>query len=316
MTTTTRSASPRKTTASKTDTCRASTSNFTGTSTVTDRNDRPFTDDEAWFEFAGGPESFTLAMHKTRFAAGMPASRCGPDGPSHDLTGDKSPAFDVAELVLEALRANETGGGSSYQPVERYRITDLERAHRRRDVRVALHLRRHLPGGLRRPSDPQKKRSLNEQHTHDNETRIQTVRRRAHRARHQGRHRRRRPHVALVHPRRRAGPHAPAVQKEEVRIAGIEIAEIVLTTGSTPEMRFEQVLRDGDRVRPGDVAFYVSRPPALAAAGRAHPAQHHAAHERRGDADRRIRPPARRPVPACSTRARPRRACACWTRWP
>jgi nicotinate-nucleotide pyrophosphorylase (carboxylating) len=45
--------------------------------------------------------------------------------------------------------------------------------------------------------------------------------------------------------------------KEEGVIAGIEIAEIVLDR-LDPEMRFEQVLRDGDRVRPGDVAFYVS----------------------------------------------------------
>ncbi len=45
--------------------------------------------------------------------------------------------------------------------------------------------------------------------------------------------------------------------KEEGVIAGIEIAEIVLNR-LDPEMRFEQVLRDGDRVQPGDVAFYVS----------------------------------------------------------
>ena len=45
--------------------------------------------------------------------------------------------------------------------------------------------------------------------------------------------------------------------KEEGVIAGIEIAEIVLDR-LDPERRFEQVLRDGDRVRPGDVAFYVS----------------------------------------------------------
>lgn len=99
---------------------------FYGTSTVTDRNDQPFTDDEAWFEFAGGPESFTLYMHKTRFAAGMPGVEMRLRTVPYAPTGDKSLAFAVAELVPEALRANETGGGSSYQPVERYRITDLE----------------------------------------------------------------------------------------------------------------------------------------------------------------------------------------------
>ncbi len=45
--------------------------------------------------------------------------------------------------------------------------------------------------------------------------------------------------------------------KQEGVIAGIEIAEIVLKR-LDPEMRFEQLLQDGDRVRPGDVAFYVS----------------------------------------------------------
>ena len=45
--------------------------------------------------------------------------------------------------------------------------------------------------------------------------------------------------------------------KQEGVIAGIEIAQIVLQR-LDPEMQFEQLLRDGDRVKPGDVAFYVS----------------------------------------------------------
>ncbi|MDE6827562.1 MAG: carboxylating nicotinate-nucleotide diphosphorylase [Alistipes sp.] len=45
--------------------------------------------------------------------------------------------------------------------------------------------------------------------------------------------------------------------KEEGTIAGIEIAELVLRR-LDPAVKFEQQLRDGDRVRPGDVAFYVS----------------------------------------------------------
>ncbi len=45
--------------------------------------------------------------------------------------------------------------------------------------------------------------------------------------------------------------------KQEGVIAGIEIAQIVLRR-LDPEMHFEQILRDGDRVKPGDVAFYVS----------------------------------------------------------
>ena len=45
--------------------------------------------------------------------------------------------------------------------------------------------------------------------------------------------------------------------KQEGVIAGIEIAQIVLRR-LDPEMHFEQILHDGDRVKPGDVAFYVS----------------------------------------------------------
>ena len=45
--------------------------------------------------------------------------------------------------------------------------------------------------------------------------------------------------------------------KQEGVIAGIEIAQLVLHR-LDPEMHFEQVLQDGDRVKPGDVAFYVS----------------------------------------------------------
>lgn len=45
--------------------------------------------------------------------------------------------------------------------------------------------------------------------------------------------------------------------KQEGIIAGIEIAQLVLHR-LDPDMRFEQLLDDGARVRPGDVAFYVS----------------------------------------------------------
>lgn len=45
--------------------------------------------------------------------------------------------------------------------------------------------------------------------------------------------------------------------KQEGVIAGIEVAQMVLDR-LDPEMRFEQILNDGDRVKPGNVAFYVS----------------------------------------------------------
>ncbi|MFI3303176.1 MAG: carboxylating nicotinate-nucleotide diphosphorylase [Rikenellaceae bacterium] len=45
--------------------------------------------------------------------------------------------------------------------------------------------------------------------------------------------------------------------KQEGVIAGIEVAELILKR-LDPEMKFEQLLQDGDRVKSGDEAFYVS----------------------------------------------------------
>ncbi|MFI3293171.1 MAG: carboxylating nicotinate-nucleotide diphosphorylase [Rikenellaceae bacterium] len=45
--------------------------------------------------------------------------------------------------------------------------------------------------------------------------------------------------------------------KQEGVIAGIEVAQMVLNR-LDPDMKFEQILNDGDRVKMGDVAFYVS----------------------------------------------------------
>ena len=45
--------------------------------------------------------------------------------------------------------------------------------------------------------------------------------------------------------------------KQEGILAGIEIAQLVLRR-LDPDMQFEQILRDGDRVKPGDVAMVVT----------------------------------------------------------
>ena len=98
---------------------------FYGTSTVTDAKGETFTDPEAWFEFAGGPESFSLYMHKTRFAANMP-------GVEMRLQTVRE------EIIPSALKENNEGGGSSYQPVERYKITNLTGAIDGVDCRVSF----------------------------------------------------------------------------------------------------------------------------------------------------------------------------------
>ena len=44
--------------------------------------------------------------------------------------------------------------------------------------------------------------------------------------------------------------------KQEGIIAGIEIAKLILQR-LDPEVKFEQLIEDGARVKPGDIAFYV-----------------------------------------------------------
>lgn len=99
---------------------------FYGTSTVTDAQGKVFTDDDAWFEFAGDSKEFALYMHKTRFAANMPGVEMRLYTVPYTPTGDKSMTFAEAEIIPDALKENATGGGSSYQPVAKYVITDLE----------------------------------------------------------------------------------------------------------------------------------------------------------------------------------------------
>ncbi len=83
---------------------------FYGTSTVTDAKGGTFTDDEAWFEFAGGPESFSLYMHKTRFAANMPGVEMRLYTVPYTPESDKSLSFSKKEIIPYALKENETGG--------------------------------------------------------------------------------------------------------------------------------------------------------------------------------------------------------------
>lgn len=98
---------------------------FYGTSTVRDAQGNLFTDNEAYFEFAG-LDDICLYMHKTRFAAAMPGVEMRLREVPYSPTGDASLSFSVQELIPQAKRDNEVGGGWSYVPVERYRITGLE----------------------------------------------------------------------------------------------------------------------------------------------------------------------------------------------
>ncbi len=99
---------------------------FYGTSTVTDASGGTFIDKNARFEFAGASEEFALYMHKTRFAAAMPGVEMRLYRVPYTPAGNKSMTFTAERIIPDALKANETGGGASYQPVERYLITALE----------------------------------------------------------------------------------------------------------------------------------------------------------------------------------------------
>lgn len=80
---------------------------FYGTSTVTDAKGKTFTDPEAWFEFAGGPESFSLYMHKTRFAANMPGVEMRLQTVTYTPKGDKSLNFVREEIIPSALKEKQ-----------------------------------------------------------------------------------------------------------------------------------------------------------------------------------------------------------------
>lgn len=99
---------------------------FYGTSTVTNGKNETFTDDKAWFEFAGDSKDFALYMHKTRFAAAMPGVEMRLYTVPYSPTSDKSLSFAMESIIPQALKENAEGGGSSYQPVAHYKITDLE----------------------------------------------------------------------------------------------------------------------------------------------------------------------------------------------
>ena len=103
--------------------------------------------------------------------------------------------------------------------------------------------------------------------------------------------------------------------KQEGTIAGIEIAQLVLQR-LDPEMKFEQVLRDGDRVAPGDVAFYVSG--RLRSLLQAERILLNIMQRMSGVATQTpsMSNASKDCTPRSSTPARPHPACVCWTRWP
>ncbi|WP_195498562.1 hypothetical protein [Alistipes timonensis] len=98
---------------------------FYGRAVATDDTGDAYTDDEALFEFAGGPsgdsEYFSLYMHKTRFAASMPPFEM--KIPHTHYTGKgNSIAFSEESIVPEAILPGQDG----YQPLPSYTLTEVE----------------------------------------------------------------------------------------------------------------------------------------------------------------------------------------------
>lgn len=99
---------------------------FSGTATVTDANGNSFSDEEAWFEFAGDQSYLVLYMHATRFAAAMPALEMRVRPLPYTPGEGASLAFTVEQVVPEVRLPNAEGGGYSYRPMPSYALTEVE----------------------------------------------------------------------------------------------------------------------------------------------------------------------------------------------
>ena len=97
---------------------------FLGTATSTSADGAVYVDRQARFEFAG-LDDFTLYMHRTRFAAAMPALEMRLYAQPYIPGTGTSLSFDLERVVPEVRLPNEVGGGYTYKPMEAYALTDV-----------------------------------------------------------------------------------------------------------------------------------------------------------------------------------------------
>lgn len=96
---------------------------FLGTATATSADGAAYVDRQAEFEFAG-LDNFTLYMHRTRFAAAMPALEMRLfDQPYTPGTGAAF-SFDLTSVVPE-VRLPDANGGYAWTPLEAYTLTEV-----------------------------------------------------------------------------------------------------------------------------------------------------------------------------------------------
>ena len=102
------------------------TMHFYGTATVTNTTDNStYTDPETWFEIHGD-KGLVVYMHQTRFAASMPAQEMRIYRIPYTPGEGASLSFSEPTFTPEAELPNTEGGGSSYQEVPQFALTDLE----------------------------------------------------------------------------------------------------------------------------------------------------------------------------------------------
>ncbi len=104
-----------------------SNAQFLGVSMTTSTDDTSYVDDSVYIEFAG-LDTFTLYMHRTRFAAAMPALEMRLHAQPYTPGTGAALSFDLQSVVPEVKIPNEVGGGYTWTPFPSYTLTDVEGA--------------------------------------------------------------------------------------------------------------------------------------------------------------------------------------------
>lgn len=98
---------------------------FLGTTTAISADGAAYANADTRFEFAG-LDDFTLYMHRTRFAAAMPALEMRLYAQPYTPGTGASLSFALASAVPEVRLPNEAGGGYTWTPLPPYTLTDIE----------------------------------------------------------------------------------------------------------------------------------------------------------------------------------------------
>ena len=98
---------------------------FLGTATVVAADGSSYVDKEAEFEFAG-LDDFTLYMHRTRFAAAMPALEMRLFNQPYTPGTGASFSFALPSVVPQVKLPNQVGGGYTWTPFPSYTLTEVE----------------------------------------------------------------------------------------------------------------------------------------------------------------------------------------------